>query len=91
MNVAPTSGGGASTTGTADSGGGVTAQSARQFLVSMLILLVFVIVMTMVAGASPEVGKGVVAVFATLLLLQGITHVNPFVQWMEHHPLTPAP
>ena len=71
-------------------GGGTSAQSARQFLIALAVLIVFVLVMTMLAGMSPGAGRGITLFFVAMLVLQGITHVNPFVQWVESHPLTPS-
>lgn len=83
--------GGTSTSG--DHPGNMTntsAKKAQQFLVALVLMFAFVLTMTLVAGTSQKVGRGVLAFFLLMLLLQGMTHVNPFVDWVERHPLTPT-
>lgn len=66
-----------------------TAANTRQFLVALLLLLAFVFVMTMLAGINPQVGAGITALFVAMFIVNAITHVNPFVHWVQTHPLTP--
>ncbi len=66
-----------------------TAASAHDMFIAIAVLAVFVYVMVLVAGTSKTAGRTVVLMFAALLLLQGMTHVNPFLQWMVAHPLQP--
>jgi hypothetical protein len=73
----------ASTTGT-------TATQVHQALVAILIMGAFVYLMTLLAGTSPAAGKIIVTLFIGLLLIQGATHVNPFVEWVNKHPLQPT-
>lgn len=67
-----------------------TAESARQALEATAILLAFVFFMTMVAGIGPTAGKVSVLLMVSLIVLQGLGHVNPFVKWASDHPLTPG-
>jgi hypothetical protein len=70
--------------------GGVTAASTHQAIVAILIMAVFVYLMVLLAGTSPAAGKIISTLFIGLLLIQGATHVNPFVEWVNKHPLTPT-
>lgn len=67
----------------------VTAASAHQFLIALAWLLGFVIVMTMLAGLSPQWGRSIVAFFVALLVLQAITHKTPFLDWVQNVQLVP--
>lgn len=68
----------------------VSAESTHQAIVAILIMGVFVYIMVIVAGISPGAGKTVSALFIGLILIQGAAHVNPFVEWVNKHPLTPT-
>lgn len=43
-----------------------------------------------VAGQSRNAGNLIAGILAIMLLVQGITHVNPFVSFLAAHPLTPT-
>ena len=66
-----------------------TLANAHAMFVSVGIMVAFVVVMTFVAGAGPSAGKASVGIMFLLLLLQGISHVNPIASFMAQHPLTP--
>jgi len=67
-----------------------TAETAHQMMVAVLVLVVAVYIGILVAGVSPRIGKGIAGVMALLLFLQGVTRVNPVMDWVLNHPLTPA-
>ncbi len=67
----------------------VTAAQAHHALVSIGILLAFVIVSTILAGANPALGHGILALMLVMLLMQGITHVNPITEWSASHTFEP--
>ena len=67
----------------------VTLKDAHNMLVAFAILVAFVLGLTMLAGMSTDAGQFCAGLMLLLLLLQGIGHVNPFVQWVANHPLTP--
>lgn len=69
---------------------GVSATQVHQALVAVLIMGVFVYLMVLLAGTSPAAGKIIATLFIGLLLIQGATHVNPFVEWVNKHPLQPT-
>ncbi len=74
----------------AGSTSGVSATQVHQAIVAILIMGAFVYMMTLLAGTSPAAGKIIGALFVGLLLIQGAGHVNPFVEWVNRHPLTPT-
>ncbi len=67
----------------------ITAAGAHHALVSIGILLAFVIVSTILAGANPALGHGILALMLVMLLMQGITHVNPITEWSANHQFQP--
>lgn len=69
--------------------GSVTAKSAHDMLISVSLELVFVVVMTMLAGISDSWGSGILALMILLLLLRGLLQVNIFGNFVTSHPLTP--
>lgn len=66
----------------------MSAAAAHHALISIGILLAFVIVSTILAGANPALGHGIVALMLVMLLMQGITHVNPITEWVNNHQFT---
>jgi hypothetical protein len=68
----------------------VTATQVHQALVAILIMGAFVYLMALIAGTSKAAGEIIVTLFIGLLLIQGATHVNPFVEWVNKHPLQPT-
>ena len=64
--------------------------TAHQMVVAVGIIGAFIAFMVVLAGTSPRVGHACVAFMFCLILVQGITHVNPFVEWTQKHPLTPV-
>lgn len=67
----------------------LTSAQAHHALVSIAILLAFVIGGTVLAGVNPSLGHGILALFMVMLLMQGITHVNPITEWSDSHQFTP--
>ena len=67
----------------------ITAAGAHHALVSIGILLAFVIVSTILAGVNPSLGHGILALMLVMLLMQGITHVNPVTEWSADHQFQP--
>lgn len=67
-----------------------TTESTHQMLVALAILSAVGMLLVIVAGISDDSADGVLLVVGALLLVQAITHVNPFVAWLANHPLTPA-
>ena len=67
-----------------------TAETAHQMMVAVLVLVITVYIGILVAGVSPRVGKGIAALMLLLLFLQGVTRVNPLMEWILNHPLTPT-
>lgn len=66
------------------------AASAHQMFVAILILAAFGMIMILIAGQSKTAGNVVAGFLFIMLLVQGITRVNPFVAWVAKHPLTPT-
>jgi len=75
---------------TASTSSGASATQVHQALVAILIMGAFVYLMTLIAGTSKAAGNIIVVLFIGLLLIQGATHVNPFVEWVNKHPLQPT-
>lgn len=67
-----------------------TASTAHQMIEAILVMGAFVVIMTMVADTGPNAGRMAVALMVALVILQGITHINPFVSFVANHPLTPG-
>lgn len=70
--------------------GDATSQKLHQMLVAASILTAVIIVLVVVAGFSNNAGNTVIGLLSLILLVQGITKVNPFVQWIAKHQLTPS-
>lgn len=66
-----------------------TASSAHEMIVAIIIMSALGMLLVILAGESPTTGNTIAAFLGLLLLVQGITHVNPFVQFVLKHPLTP--
>lgn len=67
-----------------------TAASAHAALIAFAILLLFVYLMVLIAGVSRGAGRIAVVTMLSLLVIQGVTHVSPFVAFIGKHPLTPT-
>lgn len=67
-----------------------SAATNHEALVAVLILAGFVFLLTVIADQSKAAGNAIIAFLVLVGLVQGITHVNPFVAWLAAHPLTPA-
>ncbi len=66
-----------------------TASSAHDMLIAIAVLSVFVFAMVLIAGTGKNAGRTIVFLFTALLILQGMTHVNPFLEWIVSHPVNP--
>lgn len=66
-----------------------TATTAHNMLVALAILLSFGMLLVLVAGESPEAGNAIIAFLVIIVFVQLITKVNPFIEWVNKHPLTP--
>ena len=80
---------GTAVTGKAPAKSTVTAANTREMFVAVGIMLATVYGASVIAGTSPRVGRLILAVFVMLLILQGVTHVNPLAKFLSDHPLTP--
>lgn len=67
-----------------------TAQSAHDMFVAIGVLSVFVYLMVLVAGMGKNAGRTVIVLFIALIILQGITHTEPFAAFTMSHPLNPT-
>jgi hypothetical protein len=63
--------------------------TTHEMLVALSILLLGGMLLVLVAGESKEAGNAIIAMLSIMLFVQAITKVNPFVQWVVNHPLTP--
>jgi hypothetical protein len=73
----------------ANNGTTATAATTHQMLKTFLILLIFVIIMTELAGISDNIADGILAFMLVLLVLQGLTHGAALAGFAEHLTLTP--
>lgn len=67
-----------------------SAATNHEAFVAVLILTGFVLLLTVIADQSKTAGNTIIAFLVLIGLVQGITHVNPFVAWLAAHPLTPV-
>lgn len=81
--------GGANSTPTASPKVAASAASNHQMIVAVLIMLTFIMLCTLVAGESKAAGNAILGLLVIMLVVQGVTKVNPFVSWIARHPLTP--
>lgn len=68
-----------------------TAETTHQMFVAIAILLAFGMLLILIAGESEEAGNAIIAFLGIIVFVQLVTKVNPFVQWIAKHPLTPMP
>ena len=68
----------------------VTLSDSHEMFIAIGVMAGFVVVAVVIAGINQETGRAMLALMFLLLLLQGLSHTNPFVQWAQKHPLTPA-
>lgn len=61
----------------------------HELLIATGLMGLFLLLMVMFAGISKTTGRLSVLVMVILLTNQAIRHVNPFVTWVQDHPLTP--
>lgn len=67
----------------------VTAANTHEMFIAVAIMLGFVYAAAVIAGTGRNVGRLVLVFFVGLLILQGVTHVNPLARFLADHPLTP--
>lgn len=67
-----------------------TAATTHQMLVAIGILLLGGMLLVLIAGESDSAADAVLGFLAILLVVQGITKVNPFIEWVNKHPLIPS-
>ncbi len=67
-----------------------TAKSTHEMFVAIIILASIGMLLVILAGESSSAGNTIAAFLGIILLVQGITHVNPLVSFLNAHPLTPA-
>ena len=66
-----------------------TAASAHEMLKTFVILLIFVVIATTVAGINDDWGDGMLALMLAFLVLQGLTHGAALASFSERLSLTP--
>lgn len=66
-----------------------TAANAHEMFIAIAIMLGFVYAAAVIAGTGRNVGRLVLVFFVGLLILQGVTHVNPLAKFLADHPLAP--
>lgn len=69
---------------------GATVQSTHEMLVALAILSAVGMLLVIIAGISDDAADAVLLIVGALLLVQAVTHVNPFVAFLADHPLTPV-
>jgi uncharacterized membrane protein YfcA len=67
-----------------------TLADSHEMFIALAMMVGFVIGATIIAGLNQEVGRAMLGLMILLLIMQGITHVNPFTQWVLNHPLQPT-
>lgn len=68
-----------------------TVDSTHEMIVAIGIMAGVGMLLVIVAGQSKSAGNVIAGILGIMLLVQGITHVNPFVAFIANHPLTPSP
>lgn len=68
----------------------VSPVGLHQMFDAALLMSAAIFVLIVIAGISNSAGNAVIVILSMILLVQGITKVNPFVSWIAKHPLTPA-
>jgi len=66
-----------------------TAASAHEMLKSFLVLMIFVIIATTVAGISDQWADGVLGLMLVFIVLQGLTHGAALASFSQRLTLTP--
>jgi hypothetical protein len=66
-----------------------TAESTHEMLRTFIILLIFVIVATTVAGISDTMADGMLALMAVFLVLQAVTHGAALADFSERFAIQP--
>lgn len=66
-----------------------TRDTTHEMLVALLVFVMTGILLIEIGGISNQSGNVIIALLAIMLTVQAITRVNPFVEFFEHHPLTP--
>lgn len=69
--------------------GAADPASLHHMLVAAGLLSAVILILVVVAGFSNTAGNTVIILLSLILLVQGITKANPFVQWIVNHQLTP--
>ena len=64
---------------------------AHKALIAIAMMIAFVIVATVIAGASTQAGHAMLALMVILLLAQGLGHISPFTAWVQAHPVGGTP
>lgn len=59
-------------------------------VVALIIFFAVGMMLVIFAGESKTTGNTIAGFLALALVVQGITHVNPFVSFLAKHPLTPT-
>lgn len=67
-----------------------TLESTHQMAVAVLIMGAVGMFAIVLAGQSKATGNAIAGVLAIMLVVQGITRVNPFIEFFANHPLTPV-
>jgi hypothetical protein len=65
-------------------------ETTHEMIVAVGIMAGAGMLAVIVAGQSKTAGNAIAAALGIMLLVQGITHVNPFVSFLAAHPLTPT-
>lgn len=65
-------------------------ETTHEMLVAVTIMAGIGMLAVIVAGQSKQAGNLIAGILAIMLVVQGITHVNPFVAFIADHPLTPS-
>ncbi len=85
----PLANGGTSPSGGTPSAGGTSDQitQAHKAFIAIAMMIAFVIIATVVAGASQSAGRAMLLLMVLLLLAQGLGHISPFTAWVSAHPV----
>lgn len=65
------------------------ASTTHDMLVATAIMAGVGMFAVILAGQSKTTGNVIAGILAIMLLVQGLTHVNPFVEFLANHSLTP--
>lgn len=67
-----------------------TIASTHQMLVALAIFAGVGMLLVIIADDDDNAGKLIAGVLAIMLVVQGITRVNPLVAFLSNHPLIPT-